>query len=123
MDEIRPERREQHLAFIRTHWIPLALSAYEGFVERGRGFLMLLEADTKPNNAGSFTTNYLGENEAMRINPTKPWPGDKEATWVKEYDPAVDALIGVLRDDGGVSSYRVQGQNAGLPKTLYDASL
>lgn len=125
MEEPTPEQREQHLRFLRTHWIPIAVAAYQGFVEHGRGFLMLLESDIKgfrPGAVVKFNVSFLGEKEAMRLNPEKPWPGDKEATWVKEYDPDVTVLIGILRDDNGISSYRVLGQYAGLPKTLYDAS-
>jgi hypothetical protein len=37
------------------------------------------------------------------------WPGDKEADWVKTYDPDARVVILIVRNNGGTSGYVIGG--------------
>jgi hypothetical protein len=37
------------------------------------------------------------------------WPGDKEAGWVRTYDPDARVVVLVVRDNGGTSGYLIGG--------------
>ena len=48
------------------------------------------------------------------------WPGDKETQWVKDYFPQETMLVGITRNDGGVSSYKIEGRGDGTPLLCYE---
>lgn len=102
-------RHERHMAFIEANLAHLAAAAQDGYVKQGRGMLLLNDADFVDKPRGVLTRYrrcYVGENSDQFEKPGG-WPGEKEARWVKEYDPHTTMLISMARTNG-VSSYRIR---------------
>lgn len=118
--------RERHLSFIRANFEQLAAECYRGFLEHGRGMLLGDESDFAEPPRGhltKFKLAYMAEENAVFKAAGGKWPGgnaDKEARWVKEYDPETTVLIAFTRRDGGVSSYRIEGLGDGTPLCAYN---
>jgi hypothetical protein len=103
-------RRERHLAFIEVNIKQLAVAAREGYLEHGRGMLLMDDGDFLDKPRGVLTEYrrvYVAEG-SPELDALGHWPGGKEACWVAEYDADTTMLVGVARTDGGVSSYRVR---------------
>ena len=53
----------------------------------------------------------LSQHQVLRVRRPRAswlrsgWPGDKEAGWVKTYDPGTRMVVFIMREDHGVSSY------------------
>ena len=47
----------------------------------------------------------------------------KEALWVKSYDAKLCMLIAFVRNDGGLSSYNIQGGGGGTPEEIYKLAM
>ena len=83
----------------------------EGYQQFGRGMLFLDEADFVDKPRGVLTRYhraYVAEGTASFGTIGGKWPGAKERRWVAEYDPGTTMLMGVVRTEGGFSSYRVR---------------
>lgn len=117
--------RARHIDFVKANWQLIAGIAYGGFVENGKGMVFVQEADfmTPPKGVlAKIRMTYVWENSPA-FQVMKKWPGDKEASWVKSYDPATTMLVGFSRQDGGVSSYRISAPVEPLmPKTIFERS-
>ena len=103
-------RRERHLAFIEANRGAFAAAARQGFQERGRGMLLVNEADFMDRPRGvwvRYRMGYVGE-RTPGFALADGWPGEPEATWVAGYDPGTTMLVAFVRADGGLSSYRVR---------------
>jgi len=113
--------RKRHLMFVRANWRLLAREAYRGFLRSGRGMVIVDNDDFVRMPVGvvvGFKLAYIAEGRP-ELTALGGWPGDKEARWVREYDPSTTMLVGVCRQDGGISSYRVQGVGDEIPEKLY----
>lgn len=120
------EKRSRHIRFIQANFDQLAAMAYKGFLEKGKGMLVLDEQDFAEKPIGvlvKFRAGYVAEGSQEFKAMGEKWPGDgKEAGWVKEYDPARSVLFCFSRKDGGVSSYRVHGVPGHSPLECYGRS-
>jgi len=117
------EVHERHLAFIHANFEQLAAAAYKGYIEHGRGMLVLNDADFIDKARGRFTQYrqaYMAKGNDVFKEAGGEWPGVKEARWVAEYDPERTVLIGFVRGNGGISSYRVEGVGNGIPVMAYE---
>ena len=122
-----PANREKHLDFLKINWESLAALAYGGYLTKGgRGMLIIDDGAFINKPRGQFTkfsAVYVAENSPEFATLGGKWPGDKEACWVREYDPATTVLFGFSRsDDGGESSYRIEGRGDGVPVLCYARS-
>ena len=109
--------RDRHLMFIRANWKELALEAYKGFLQSGPGMIIVDSDDFVQMPVGAvvgFKLAYVGR-EAEELAELASWPGDKEAMWIRDYDASTTMLVGFCRQDGGFSSYRVQGIGEDIP--------
>ena len=121
MPEPGESRRERHLAFIEANVDQLADAARYGYRERGRGMLLMDDADFIGKPRGVLTKYrraYVAEGTPEFDALGGHWPGKKEAAWVAEYDPDTTMLVGFARTDSGVSSYRVR---LAMDRTMEDA--
>ena len=115
------EARRAHIEFITVNWNSIAKAAYRHYLAQGRGMVLVDEADFMNRPRGAVVRYQLAylphsSKEFPRIVP------DKEAEWVRTYDPEKTILVGFLRQDGGLSSYRMDGLGGGAPKKLYEAN-
>lgn len=117
--------RQRHIEFIKANFELLAAASYEGFLKDCRGMVMLADEDFIDKPLGVLTKYrrvYVAKgNEAFAVMKNE-WPGDKEAGWVKTYNPKTTMLIAFNRTDGGVSSYRITGVGEGIPALAYERS-
>lgn len=118
--------RDRHVRFLQTNFEQLGAMAFKGFLEKGKGMLLLDEEDFAHKPVGvlvKFRAGYVAEGSPEFKAMGGEWPGDgKEAGWVKEYDPAKTALFCITRRDSGVSSYRVHGIPGHRPFECYGRS-
>lgn len=118
--------RQRHIAFIRANWDLLAAAAYAGYLEDGRGMILLADEDFIDKPIGvfmKFRQFYMAEGNKIFVAAGNKWPGKKkEARWVSEYNPERCLLVAFSRTDGGVSSYRVEGVGSGIPELAYQRS-
>lgn len=124
--DTRPANRGKHLNFLQANWSSLAALAYGEFVAKGRGMLIIDDGAFINKPRGQFTKYsavYVAENSPEFATLGGKWPGDREARWVREYDPTTTVLFGFSRsDDGGESSYRIEGRGDGVPVLCYARS-
>ena len=112
--------RERHISFIMANWNMLARESYRQFLANGRGLLVVQEADFIGKPRGVLTRiqmAYIAES-----NPECSLVlGEKELGWLKDYDPATTLLVGVLREDEGLSSYRLGAVSVEkTPRAIHD---
>ncbi len=102
-----PERIIRHKRFLQANWKMLAAFSWEYFQKEGRGAVVADEGDfiqaPKPQYA-RISLRYIPEN-SPRLKEVGGWPGDKEAGWVKSYDPKAQMVILIVRENGGTSGY------------------
>lgn len=113
--------RQRHLMFIKANWDLLAMAAYKGYLESGRGMVVVDSdsfVDMPVGVTVRFNVAYVSEGSDA-LKKMKGWPGNKESSWVKQYDPSSTMLVGFCRQDGGFSSYRIQGLGGGIPEQIY----
>ena len=114
------EARRAHVAFVQANWSTLAKAAYGYYLAQGRGIVLVDEADFINRPRGTLIKYHMvyipqSSKDFSRVVP------DKEAEWVRTYEPEKTMLVGFLRQDGGLSSYRMDGLGGGAPKKLYEA--
>lgn len=127
MFEVSKKTREKHLAFVQANWTGLAVLAYAGFLEKGRGMLFIDEKGwihLPPGVICKARTSYIAEG-SPEFAKMGQWPGgkNKEARWVQEYDPATTILFCFLRIEPGMetSCYRITGLPGGFhPKECWE---
>lgn len=122
-----PETREHHIAIIQSNWEKLAAECYKGYKEKGgRGMLILQESDfiDKPHGElCKFSMVYVAEGTPEFQAMGGKWPGKKESRWVENYTPEETVLIGFVRLDDGISSYRINGLAEGMPIICYQRAV
>jgi len=112
--------RNAHIEFTMANWKTLAKAAYDHYLKQGRGILLINESDFMNQPKGTivkYQIGYLPQTTQEFVDGIE----EKEAGWVAEYDAGTTLLIGFLRQDGGLSSYRIDGVGDGTPKALYES--
>ena len=109
MQITEPERIIRHKRFLQANWKMLAAFSWEYFQKEGRGAVVTDEGDfiqaPEPQYA-RISLRYIPEN-SPRLKEVGGWPGDKEAGWVKTYDPDVRVVVFIVREKAGVSGYLI----------------
>lgn len=101
------ERRLRHKRFLQANLALLAAFGWEHFQQEGRGAVVADEQDFIHAPEPQYTRislRYLAEG-SPRLQELGGWPGDKEAGWVKTYEPDARLVVFIVREDHGVSSY------------------
>lgn len=96
-----------HLAFIRSQWREFAAFAFEKFITRGRGAVVIdLKRAERLRDNLRVPTRYIAEHgEALRS--LGGWPSDEIDEVVQTYNPEQDVVFLFLRLDGDVFHYNV----------------
>lgn len=122
MAAVSKKVRARHLMFLQANLAMLSAMTYQGFLDHGRGMLMLDDSDFVDKPPGVLTTFravYVAAGSAELLAMGGKWPGEKEAGWVETYDPRTTALFGFIRKDVGSSSYNLTGPVDGTPEVLH----
>jgi hypothetical protein len=82
-----------------SHWDTLALTAYGGFTDEGRGAVIF---QTEGKNTRGF---YCSEGEAQK--QAAGWPDEQTAEKVRTYDPETQVVCILMHPDGGQSVHRL----------------
>ena len=105
MNLTKEERIVRHKRFLQANWQLLAAFAWEHYQDKGCGAVVVDERDFVNADTPQFTAiklRYVANGSPM-LKEIGGWPGDKEATWVKNYDPEGRVVVLVVRDNGGTS--------------------
>jgi hypothetical protein len=114
------ESRESHLEFIRINWPVVAAFAWQQYRRQGRGCMVIDVAKAKDPPPGE--SHLFGETPGAYV----PYrvvraTGDEDVQrMVREYDPRLEVVFVFLRQDGGVSSYRLHIRNQPTPPEAYE---
>lgn len=117
--------RARHIDFLQVNFPGLAELAYKGYLEKGRGMVVIDEAsfmNPPPGVLAEIKIAYISADDENFTKLGVDWPGDKEAEWVRSYNPKTTVLFSFSRCDGGVSSYLLTAPvEAWWPVRLYEA--
>ena len=114
------EARRAHIAFTQANWNTIAKAAYGCYLAQGRGMVLVEESDFMNRPRGTIVRYQLAYMPQSSKDFARVVP-DKEAEWVRTYAPERTILVGFIRQDGGLSSYRMDGLGGGSPRKLYEA--
>lgn len=107
----KEERIACHRRFMGSNWELIAAFAWEQYLAKGRGAVVVPEDDfvsaEEPHYARiRFTYMTNGSDLARELGRAI---GEKELGWIRTYDPDQKAVLIVLRPEGGTSSYLIGG--------------
>lgn len=113
MKELTKEQRiARHKDFLQANWPLIAAFSWENYLVKGRGAVLVPEAD--------FVDAELPQLKALRFHylplaerhspPFEEVLAGKEAAWLEAYDPDEKAVVCILREAEGVSSYFIGGR-------------
>ena len=101
------ERIVRHKRFLVANWPMLAAFSWEYYLNQGRGAVVADERDFIHAGIPQYTKihlRYVAENTPL-LTEIGGWPGDREAGWVKTYDPDARVVLLIVRENGGTSGY------------------
>ncbi|MFL5803556.1 MAG: hypothetical protein ACJ8CR_17660 [Roseiflexaceae bacterium] len=104
-DDIDPEERAAQTRFLRERWDALAALAWESYQAEGRGAVVLNVVST----AGQGKTEVIYVSERAVRERGLQWPDPDTARMVVDYRSEREAVIAVPRENGGNSTYQMQG--------------
>lgn len=111
MNLSKEERIARHKRFMQANWQLLAAFAWQHHQSQGRGAVLVDERDFVQAAVPQYAAihlRYVADNSPV-LKEIGGWPGDKEADWVKTYDPDARVVILIVRDNGGTSGYIIGG--------------
>jgi len=114
--------RRQYIDFIQINWALLCTVAYTGFLEKGKGMVVVPDEDfiTKPQGVlAEIRITFMAENDPV----LQKLIGDQERGWFLDASLSPDRtlLIGFVRSlDDGFSSFRVDGVGENAPKQIHE---
>jgi len=107
----KDERILRHKRFLKANWDLLSAFAWGQFQEQGRGAVVVDEIDiihaSTPQYA-AIKLRYVADATPMLVD-IGGWPGDRESTWVKTYEPDERVIVLIVREGGGTSGYLIGG--------------
>jgi hypothetical protein len=107
----KEQRIARHKQFLNANWQLLAAFSWEHYKQQGRGAVIADERDFVTATIPQFAAiklRYVADGSPI-LAEIGGWPGDKEAGWVKSYDPDARVVVLIVRDGGGTSGYMVGG--------------
>ena len=114
------ERIVRHKRFLVANWPMLAAFSWEYYLKQGRGAVVVDERDFIYAGVPQYTKihlRYVAENTPL-LTEIGGWPGDREAGWVKTYDPDARVVLLIVRESGGTSGYLAGTNPPNLPRPL-----
>ena len=114
------ESQESHAEFTRINWPAAAAFAWQQYREQGRGCLVIDAAKAKDPPPGE--SHLFGETPGAYVpyRVVRATGDDDVKRMVKEYDPRLEVVFVLLRQDGGASSYRLHIRNRETPPEAYE---
>jgi len=101
------ENRDSHLKFIEGNWSIIAAFALDRYRQEGRGCIVV---DSRESDSTPTICSNLGESIGYYLNISSIDKNDIDTIrMVNNYTPEKEAVIVILRKDGGTSSYRMCG--------------
>jgi hypothetical protein len=97
------------IAYIKDNWAVLAAEAWNGWVERGSGAILIDLGSGLAPLAG-YRTQLSTKGHACG------WPSAAIAAQIQQYDPQYEVIILVLRNDQTLMVYRLA--SAALPPPI-----
>ena len=114
------QRIAKHKQFLSANWSLLAAFAWGYYQRQGRGAVVVDENDFVHADTPQFAAlkfRYVADNSTM-LKDIGGRPGDKEANWVKTYEPTQRIVVMIIRNGGGTSGYMIGGKP--LPVECFD---
>ena len=115
--------RAQYIDFIHANWALLCVLSYKGFLEKGKGMVVVPDEDFITKEKGILTEirmTYMASDDPLLGKMI----GNQERGWFLNVNPDRTLLVGFIRSlDEGFSSFRVDGVGSGTPKEIYEGSL
>lgn len=102
---------DSHVEFIHLNWDQLAAGAWEGFLEAGRGAMVIDLAASPAQSPGGYweenltTGSYIPDQNPDSGTPTE-WPTPDVSQLVKAYNPEQEVVVVILGEDDQMSVYR-----------------
>jgi hypothetical protein len=112
MNLSKEHRIAKHKDFLKANWKLIAAFAWENYRGTGRGAVLVPEEDfihAETPQLKGLRFHYL----AAEDSDAPPFHGilsEKEVGWLESYDPDARAVVCIIRDGGGVSSYLIGGR-------------
>ncbi len=106
-----PDPSDNHVEFIHLNWDQLAAGAWEGFLEVGRGAMVIDLAAPHEHAHGGYweenltTGSYIPDQNPESGTPTD-WPTADVSQLVRAYDPEQEVVVVILGEDDQMSVYR-----------------
>jgi hypothetical protein len=95
------------VVYIRRNWLLLAAAAWRGFLQQGRGAILIdLSLGMMP--VACYRT-WLSD--AL----SSAWPSARIARQIRDYNPRHEAIFLVLRDDDTITTYCLAGHGMSPP--------
>ena len=101
-------RISQHKEFLSANWSRIASFAWENFLSKDKGIVVVTESDfvfAKSPRFAPIRFRYVPEVDAREL--LDDFEGSKEQDWLSTYDPAAKVIIVIVRHHGGISSYLI----------------
>jgi hypothetical protein len=96
-----------HLGFIRSQWSEFAAFAFEKFITKGRGAVVIdLKGAEKSGRNLRVPTRYIADH-TEQLRSLGGWPSSEIEEVVQTYNPEQDVVFVFLRLDGDVFHYNV----------------
>jgi hypothetical protein len=108
-----PDPHDSHVEFIHLNWDQLAAGAWEGYLEMGRGAMVIdLGAPSPSDSAGYWEEHltagsYIPDQNPASGTPTD-WPSGDISQLVRTYDPEREVVVVILGEDDQMSVYRAE---------------
>jgi hypothetical protein len=105
------KRIARHKQFLSANWEMLAAFSWGHYQREGWGAVLVIEEDFVHAETPQYTTVHLRfvSDASPVLKDIGGWPGQKEADWVKTYNPDARVAVLIARDNGGTSGYLTGG--------------
>ena len=97
-----------HQTLIRLQWRDFAAFAWQQYLKRGRGAVVvdLKRAVEEGGSSSQIPTYYLAESSEQLVK-RGGWPSEEVEELIRDYDPRQDVVFLFIRLDGEVFHYNV----------------
>ena len=99
---------EDDVVYIRCNWLVLAAEAWRGFMDHGRGAILI--------DLGLGMLPVACYRTRLSDVLSTAWPSEAIAWQIRHYDPRNEAIFLVLRDDGTIRTYRLASCSLSPPE-------
>jgi hypothetical protein len=124
----RPDFTDQQLQdWVRQHWLIFARSAYEEYLGKGRGAIIINLADAVIDDDGLYFEPVYVADGSKELKARGGWPeseGDRTVKLIATYDPEQVVVLIFTRKGGRVTTLFMGTDDLNYsPKALHEAAL